>query len=164
VSCCPGIRHACLRIPQYHTSIISERRTGGSRMSPSARLSKDLVEWLHTYHVETAAVENLDDFRFRAPVTALRTAEYSHRFCDMMRVKQRTHRRRSWKLSRLCTVDTWFERCGCRPMLGGTCWDSLCPCGWACMYECARMYRFFQGMHEWQMLRRRGVWRVLTIF
>ena len=37
-------------------------------------------------HVQTAAVENLDDFRFSAPVAAKRTAEYSLRFCEMTRV------------------------------------------------------------------------------
>ena len=150
-------------------------------MSPSARLSKVSSSCQHhptfsqlippsertslsgcTRHVETAAVENLGDFRFRAPVTAERTAEYSLHFCEMTRVKPRTHRCRPWKSSRLCTADTWFERSGCRPMLGGTYWDNLHSRSGACMYECARMYRFFQGLHGGQMLRRRGAWRAFN--
>jgi len=37
-------------------------------------------------HVQTAVVENLDDFCFSAPVAAKRTAEYSLPFCEMTRV------------------------------------------------------------------------------
>jgi len=64
----------------HSTSIISERRIRGSRMGSAAVPSKvrssgqrqltqlippsekDLVEWLYTRRVETAAVEIFDDF------------------------------------------------------------------------------------------------------
>jgi len=46
------------------------------------------VEWLHTRHVESAAAENLDNFRFSAPVVA----ERAPFFCGTR--QHQTHRRK----------------------------------------------------------------------